>query len=159
MSHPQRCEKRGPLKPPPAQPPRVDVLPPTDRTSFIEPPELAEIRERFNDGDYRGCVEPIEALFFGRRNTLHQGLLQYVVALHQLGLGLVATPRRLLAQALQYWEPYPEWQEGLDLTLLRAHARSLLSRLPSGIHSVSPEEGAALRGNVPALKKVVGDSG
>ena len=147
----RRCEKRGPLKPAPAVPPRVEVLPPTDRASFVEPPELAEIRQRFNSGDYRGCVEPIEALFFARRNTLHQGLLQYVVALHQLGLGLVATPRRLLTQALQFWEPYPEWQEGLDLALLRSHARALLERLPTDLHSVSPEEGAALRGDSPEL--------
>jgi hypothetical protein len=151
MSGPQRCVKTGPPKPAPAVPPRVEVLPATDRASFVEPLELAEIRGRFNDGDYRGCVEPIEALFFARRNTLHQGLLQYVVALHQLGLGLVRTPRRLLLQALEYWEPYPEWQEGLDLAVLRSHARSLVERLPADLHSVPPEEGGTLRGDSPRM--------
>jgi hypothetical protein len=85
-------------------------------------------------------VEPIEALYFARRNTLHQGLVQYVVALHQLRLGLVQTPRRLLKQALELWEPYPDWQEGLDLSALRSHAALLLERLPQEVHSASPEE-------------------
>ena len=116
------------------------MLPPTERLTFAAPPELLEIRERFNAGDYRGCVEPIEALFFARRNTLHQGLLQYVVALHQLRLGLVKTPRRLLAQALELWSPYGEWQEGLDLAALRAHAAALRERLPAWVDRAEAEE-------------------
>jgi hypothetical protein len=116
------------------------VLPPTDRKTFVAPPELVEIRQHFNAGNYRGCVEPIEVLFFARRNTFHQGLLQYVVALHQLGLGLVRTPRRLLRQALDYWQPYPEWQEGLDLAALRVHAGALLDQLPPDLDQCAPEE-------------------
>jgi hypothetical protein len=127
----------------------VEVLPPTDVSSFVAPPELAEIRRRVQAGDYRGCVEPIEVLFFARRNTLHQGLLQYVVALHQLGLGLVATPRKLLTQSLAYWEPYPDRQEGVPLVELRSHARELLARLPADVHSVPPEAGRELRGEPP----------
>lgn len=137
---PRRCVKQGPGKPIPASPPVVEVLPPTDRGSFVAPPELLEVAERFRAGDYRGCVEPIEALFFARRNTLHQGLLQYVVALLQLRRGMLRSPRRLLRQALELWEPYPNWQEGLDLASLRAHARDLLDRLPSDRVEVSFEE-------------------
>lgn len=136
----RRCVKRGPPKPLPARPPGVEVLPPTLRDSYVAPPELLLIRERFNAGDYRGCVEPIEALFFARRNTFHQALLQYVVALHQLGLGMVRTPRRLLRQALAYWEPYPRWQEGVDLTSLRCHAEALLDRLPGDVSAAAPAE-------------------
>lgn len=151
MTGPIRCRKTGPPRPVPAAPPPVVVLPATDRLAFAEPPELNEIRSRFNAGDYRGCVEPIEVLFFARRNTFHQGLLQYVVALHQLGLGLVRTPRRLLRQALDYWTPYPEWQEGLDLAALRVHAEALLDRLPPDLDQYAPEEGGQWRVPPPQL--------
>lgn len=136
---PIRCRKSGPVRPIPDRPPVVCDLPPTERQTFQDPPELLEIRRRFNAGDYRGCVEPIEALFFARRNTFHQGLLQYTVALHQLGQGLVRTPRRLLRQALALWQPYPGWQEGIDLAALRAHAELLLAHLPEGVAHATPE--------------------
>jgi len=139
-SGPLRCVKRGPGKLAPAVAPTVEVLPPTDPLVFVEPPELREIRRRFRAGDYRGCVEPIEALFFARRNTFHQGLLQYVVALHQLRLGLVQTPRRLLAQALELWSPYREWQEGVDLVALRRHAEALLQALPANVHHAASDQ-------------------
>jgi hypothetical protein len=138
----QRCRKQTAGKPIPPHPPQVEILPPTDPTDFKVPPELLLIAERFNAGDYRGCVEPIEALFFARRNTFHQGLLQYVVALHQLHLGLVSTPRRLLRQALELLSPYPDWQEGVDLRHLRTHAETLLARLPDEVHSL-PEDDIA----------------
>jgi hypothetical protein len=121
----------------------VIVLPPTDRKAFTAPPELLVIAQRFEAGEYRACVEPIEALFFAQRNTFHQGLLQYVVALHQLRLGLVRTPRRLLAQALEFWLPYPEWQEGIDLAALRTHAAALRERLPAEVDQAAPEAIAA----------------
>lgn len=115
-------------------------LPPTEPAGWRDPEELAQVRAAFNAGEYRACVEPIEALFFARRNTFHQGLLQYVVALLQLRLGLVRTPRSLLRQALDLWRPYPDWQEGVPLSELRAHARALLERLPEGVHSAPPNE-------------------
>lgn len=140
----------------------MEVLPPSDPASFVPPPELAEISRRFDAGDYRGCVEPIEALFFARRNTLHQGLLQYVVALLQLRRGMVRSPRRLLIQALALWEPYGEWQEGLQLTPARQCAASILailSKLPPDTVEVSPEAAAdwllpppALCGEAPCFR-------
>jgi len=108
----------------------VEVLPPADRATWSAGPDLNAARERFAAGDYRGCVEPLEALFFARRNTLHQGLIQYVVALHQLGLGMA--PRRLLRGALDLWTPYPDRQEGVPLSALRDHAAGLLRLLESG---------------------------
>lgn len=142
VSGPIRCVKRNPSARPPASPPPVTVLPPTDRATFVPPQELLETARHFRAGDYRGCVEPIEALFFARRNTFHQGLLQYVVALLQLRLGLIRTPRKLLAQALAFWEPYPAWQEGVDLAALRAHATALRERLPAEVDQTSPEQAA-----------------
>jgi hypothetical protein len=120
---------------------------------------LPEIRQQFNAGNYRVCVEPVEVLYFARRNTFHQGLLQYVVALHQLGLGLVRTPRRLLRQALDYWTPYPEWQEGIDLAALRAHAVALLDRLPHDLERCTPDELAGWWVPPPMLSGEMGESG
>lgn len=137
---PRRCIKQGPGKPIPTEPPVVEVLPPTERDTFVPPPELLEVAARFREGDYRGCVEPLEVLFFARRNTLHQGLLQYVVALLQLRRGMLRSPRRLLRQALDLWQPYPVWQEGLDLAALREHAEALLAHLPPDRVEAAPEE-------------------
>ena len=136
----ERSPMERPVKPIPPLPPPPVVLPPTDPAIWTDPPELLECRAAFNRGDYRACVEPIEHLFFARRNTFHQGLLQYVVALLQLRLGLVRTPRSLLTQALTLWQPYREWQEGVELSALREHAIRLLDRLPEGLHSVSEAE-------------------
>lgn len=143
MDRPKRCVKQGPGKPAPARPPGVEVLPPTDPSTFVPPPEVEEIRRRFNAGDYRGCVEPIERLFFARRNTFHQGLLQYMVALLQLRLGLVRSPRRLLRQALELFAPYPDWQEGFDLAAIRRHATAVLEILPEGVDQTAPEAATA----------------
>ena len=143
MTGPRRCVKKGLPRPIPATPPVVEVLPPTDRAVFVAPPELAEIRERFAMGDYRGCVDPLEVLFFARRNTLHQGLLQYVVGLLQLRNGMVRTPRRLFSQATELISPYPEWQEGFDLGAVREHVAALLRVLPEGVDKTSTEEAAA----------------
>ena len=143
MTGPRRCVKKGPPKPIPAAPPVVEVLPPTDRAAFVAPPELEEIAERFAAGDYRGCVDPLEVLFFARRNTLHQGLLQYVVGLLQLRNGMVRTPRRLFRQATELIAPYPEWQEGFDLRAVRGHIAALLNTLPEEVDKTSAEEAAA----------------
>jgi hypothetical protein len=128
------------VRPIPAPAPPPIIIPPTNRSTWVEPPELLEMRRHFNAGEYRACVEPIEALYFARRNTFHQGLLHYMVALLQLRLGLMQTPRKLLGQALVLWEPYPAWQEGVDVVSLREHAVALLEALPEGVHSVPPEE-------------------
>lgn len=151
MSGPSRERKPRLRRPIPERPPDPIVLPPTDPALFVAPPELAEIARRFNAGDYRGCVEPIEALFFARRNTFHQGLLQYVIALLQLRLGLVRTPRRLLRQALALLAPYPEWQEGVDLRPLRTHMELLLRRLPEDLDRAGPEEVLAWWAPPPVL--------
>jgi hypothetical protein len=136
------------LRPPP---PEIIVLPPTDRGHWEEPAELEIVRRHFNAGEYRACVEPIEALFFRRRNTFHQALLMYVVALLQLRLGLVRTPRSLLSQALERWAAYPDWQEGLELPPLREHAERLLRELPEGVHSISAQEVDDVRIPPPVL--------
>lgn len=139
MSGPQRCIKQGPGKTPPAQPPEVRTLPPTHAAAWQPTPEFVDVVARFNAGEYRGCVEPLETLFFADRNTFHQGLLQYVVALHQLRMGLVRSPRRLLRQVLELLSPYPEWQEGVDLTALREHAAAQLAALPQGVVEATPD--------------------
>lgn len=142
VTGPIRCRKQGPGTPVPAAPPEIEVLPPTNPARFIPPPELRSIARSFAEGDYRACVAPIEVLYFARRNTFHQGLLQYVVAHLQLRLGLIRTPRKLLTQALALWEPYPDQQEGVDLGAARRHARRLLASLPSDRDRLDPDEPA-----------------
>jgi hypothetical protein len=126
---PIRLRPRGPRRPAPAAPPVVEVLPPVERSAFAMPAPLAAAAAAFDRGDYRGCVDPLEELFFARRNTLHQAAIQYVVALHQLRLGMARSPRRLLERVLALLEPYEEWSHGIDVAALRTHATAVLARL------------------------------
>lgn len=133
MTGPIRCRKQRPAGSVSPTPPPVVDLPPTP-ADFSAPPELLVVAARFAEGDFRGCVEPIEALFFQRRNTLHQGLLQYVVGLLQARAGRTITAKVLLDRALELWCPYPGWQDGIDLTALRRHVEVVRAHLlPEGI--------------------------
>jgi len=130
----------------------IEMLPPTDPAAFVPPAELLAFIKAFNRGDYRAAVDPVEALFFQRRNTFHQGLLQYDVALMQLALGIVRGPRRLLRRADELLAPYEPWQEGLDLDAIRAHIAAWRQALPEDVAEMDPVALAALGPPPPRLE-------
>ena len=100
---------------PRARPPRRD----RKRVAPIPPP-FDEVITRFNQGEYRACVDPLELLFFADRNTFYQGLLHLVVALLQTRLGMVRQPRRRFASAAELLSPYAPWHRGVDVAGLLA---------------------------------------
>jgi len=127
-------------------PPEVIRLPRTDPDAFRPPAQLLAFIAACNAGDYRSAVEPLEELFFARRNTFHQGLLQYYVALLQLQGGRTRAGRRLLRRCLELLAPYEPWQEGLDVAAIRRHAGAWLRALADGMELDAEE----LRDRSPA---------
>lgn len=85
--------------------------------------------EHFNRGEYRACVEPLEEIWFARRDDFHKGLIRLVVGLNQIKLGLDSGPRFLLATARELMQPYHPRYGGLDLIALDAWIASQQARL------------------------------
>ncbi|HEY0733645.1 MAG TPA: DUF309 domain-containing protein [Herpetosiphonaceae bacterium] len=83
----------------------------------------------FNRGEYRACVEPLEEIWFARRDDFHKGLIRLVVGLNQIKLGLDSGPRFLLATARELMQPYHPRYGGLDLVALDAWIAGQQARL------------------------------
>jgi hypothetical protein len=81
-------------------------------------PHYLAFVEHFNRAEYRACVEPLEELWFARRDDFHKALIRLVVGLNQIGLGLDSGPRFLLATARDLLQPYQPRHNGLDLAAL-----------------------------------------
>jgi uncharacterized protein len=108
------------------------------------PPPFDEIVERFNAGEFRACVEPLEVLYFADRNTFYQGLLHLMVALLQLKRGMIRGPRMRLASAAELLTPYAPWHRGVDVAGLLAFIQACRERLPEGVVEMAPTEAEAL---------------
>jgi hypothetical protein len=104
------------------------------------PPPFDEAAARFNAGEFRACVEPLEELFFADRNTFYQGLLHLVVALLQLKRGMIRGPRLRLASAAELLAPYAPWHRGVDVAGLLACTEACRERLPEGVVEMAPAE-------------------
>jgi predicted metal-dependent hydrolase len=114
------------------------------------PPPFEEVVARFNAGEYRACVEPLEVLFFADRNTFYQGLLHLVVALLQLQRGMIRGPRIRLASAAELLAPYAPWHRGVNVAGVLGLIEASLERLPDGVVEMAPGEVEAL--GLPALR-------
>jgi predicted metal-dependent hydrolase len=115
------------------------------------PPLFAAVVERFNGGEYRACVEPLEELFFADRNTFYQGLLHLTVALLQLRLGMVRGPRIRLASAAELLGPYAPWHRGVDVAALLQEIEACQARLPPEVVQLSAAEIEQLGLTMPRL--------
>lgn len=108
------------------------------------PPPFEEVVARFNAGEFRACVEPLEVLFFADRNTFYQGLLHLVVALLQLKRGRIRGPRIRLASAADLLARYAPWHRGIDIEGLLAFIQACRERLPERVVEITPAEVGAL---------------
>ncbi|MBW3625865.1 MAG: DUF309 domain-containing protein, partial [Armatimonadetes bacterium] len=108
------------------------------------PRPVEEVIERFNAGDYRGCVEPLEVLWWRNRSTFIRALLRLCVALHQIRLGLHRSPRGLIRSAVETLSA-EGWQgEGFDVHGLEPHLRALENDLAGEENYVSLHEDSDL---------------
>jgi hypothetical protein len=108
-------------------------------------PAYLEFIDRYNEGDFRGCVEPLESLYFAAPNNFDQGLLQYVVALHQIKTRGIA-PRFLLCRAAGRLAPYAPVYRGLEVGPILAHIAAIEERLPP------PESSLPAAVSIPPLR-------
>jgi hypothetical protein len=115
------------------------------------PPPFDTVIERFNAGDYRACIEPLEVLFFADRNTFYQGLLHLTVALLQARLGMVRGPHIRLASAAALLAPYAPWHRGVEVSSLLGQIEAYRALLPEGVVQMPPEERERLQLPLPLL--------
>ncbi|HYF63892.1 MAG TPA: DUF309 domain-containing protein [Herpetosiphonaceae bacterium] len=91
--------------------------------------------DRFNAGQYVECVLPLEQLWFAGRDDFYKGLIRLCVALNQLRLGLVTSPRFLLQTAHELLGPYDPAHHGIDVQSLRALIRQCLAEIPADLET------------------------
>jgi hypothetical protein len=89
----------------------------------------------FNAGQYREALLAFEERWHGERSDVLRALIQLSNAMNQLRLGLVTSPRHLLASAERLLAADAELYEGIDLAALRAAIGSVRAVIPDGIET------------------------
>jgi predicted metal-dependent hydrolase len=91
--------------------------------------------DRFNAGRYVDCVLPLEQLWFAGRDDFYKGLIRLCVALNQIRLGLLTSPRFLLQTAHELLGPYAPQHHGVDVRALRESIRKCLEIIPADLET------------------------
>jgi hypothetical protein len=77
-------------------------------------------------------VLALEEIWLVGRDDFHKGLIRVCVALNQLRLGLLTSPRFLLTTAREMLAPFAPRRDGVDLAALLAFIDSCLALIPEG---------------------------
>lgn len=93
--------------------------------------------ERFNDGRYVEGVLALEEIWFVERDDFHKALIRVCVAVNQLRLGLLTSPRFLLTSAGELLAPFAPRHRGVDLAALLAFIEQCLALIPDGAQTGS----------------------
>jgi Domain of unknown function (DUF309) len=105
--------------------------------------------DHFNAEEYRAALLAFEELWAAERSEFLRGLIQLCNALNQLRLGLVTSPRYLLARADTLLAPYAPCHAGLDVDGLRAYIAVVRALIPDDVETGS---GRVAWEHVPRLK-------
>jgi hypothetical protein len=89
----------------------------------------------FNVQEYREALLAFEERWHMERSDVLRALIQLSNAMNQLRLGLVTSPRHLLASAERLLAPHTEPYEGIDLVALRAAIGSVRAVIPDGLET------------------------
>jgi hypothetical protein len=89
----------------------------------------------FNAEEYREALLAFEERWAAERSDFLRGLIQLCNALNQLRLGLLTSPRRLLARADALLAPYAPRHEGLDIAALRAYITAVRALIPDDVET------------------------
>ena len=95
----------------------------------------ALIVELFNAGRYIECVVPLETFWFAGRDDFYKALIRVCVALNQLKLGLITSPRGLLETAHTMLAPYTPIYESIDVQALREQLAHCLAVIPPNLET------------------------
>lgn len=97
----------------------------------------------FNEQRFVDGVLQLEELWFVGRSDFYKGLIRLSVALNQLRLGLLTSPRMLLRTADELLAPFAPHHHGLDIEQLRrliAQCRACIpDDLETGAGRVEPD--------------------
>jgi predicted metal-dependent hydrolase len=91
----------------------------------------------FNAEEYREALLAFEERWAIERGDFLRGLIQLCNALNQLRLGLITSPRQLLASADTLLAPYTPRHEGLDIDSLRASIAVVRALIPGDVETGS----------------------
>ena len=108
----------------------------------------------FNAEEYREALLAFEERWGVERGDFLRGLIQLCNAMNQLRLGLVTSPRRLLASADTLLAPYAPRHERLDVAALRGAISEVHACIPDGLESGA---GHVAWESVPRPRLVVGE--
>lgn len=105
--------------------------------------------DHFNAGQFVEGVLPLEHLWFAGRDDFYKGLIRLCVALNQLRLGLITSPRFLLRTAHDLLAPYAPRHHGVDVQSLRAYILQCLEIIPADLET---GQGAVDIAGLPAFR-------
>ena len=89
----------------------------------------------FNAEEYREALLAFEECWAAERTEFLRGLIQLCNALNQLRLGLITSPRYLLARADALLAPYAPRHAGLDVNHLRAYIAAVRALIPDDVET------------------------
>jgi Domain of unknown function (DUF309) len=96
---------------------------------------LSRAVAHFNAEEYREALLAFEERWAAERSDFLRGLIQLCNGLNQLRLGLLTSPRRLLARADALLAPYAPHHEGLDIDALRAYIAVVRALIPADVET------------------------
>jgi len=106
----------------------------------------------FNAEEYREALLAFEERWVVERGDFLRGLIQLCNAMNQLRMGLVTSPRRLLASAEALLAPYAPRHEGIDIEAVRAYIATVRALIPDDIETGA---GSVVWERVPRPRLVV----
>lgn len=89
----------------------------------------------FNAEEYREALLAFEQRWVVERSNFLRGLIQLCNSLNQLRLGLITSPRHLLARADELLAPYAPRHQGLDIETLRASIATIRALIPNDVET------------------------
>ncbi len=91
--------------------------------------------DTFNRGDYIDGVLALETLWFAERSDFYKGLIRVCVALNQLRLGLITSPRFLLQTAHELLAPFEPVHRQIDVAALRGFVLACWELIPPDLQT------------------------
>ncbi len=105
--------------------------------------------DTFNQEEYIDAVLALETLWLADRSDFHKGLIRVCVALNQLRLGLITSPRFLLQTAHELLAAYEPVHRQIDVAALRAFVLACWQLIPPDLQT---GQGSLDVGTLPAYR-------
>jgi hypothetical protein len=108
--------------------------------------------DHFNREEFRPALLAFEECWHAERTDFLRALIQLSNALNQLRLGLVTSPRVLLASADALLAPYEPTHQGIDVGALRDYIADVRAGIPNDLQT---GQGSVPWDGVPRMELVI----